>query len=62
MDVKTNYYYDIADDLAAAPDCWALFAWSGRNTGKTYSSLRYMLEGKHKFIFLKRTIEDVKLI
>lgn len=58
----SNYYFNIKDDLERAPEAWAFFAWSGRNTGKTYSTLRYMLESKAKFIFLKRTIEDVKLI
>lgn len=60
--MNERYYYNVADDLAAAPDCWALFAWSGRNTGKTYSALKYMLDTGSRFIFLKRTIEDVKLI
>lgn len=60
--MKNNYYYDIKDDLRRAPDAWAYFAWSGRNTGKTYSALKYMLETGSRFIFLKRTIEDVKLI
>lgn len=59
---KNKYYYDVSDDLAVYPDCWALFAWSGRNTGKTYSALRYCIENRKRFIFVKRTIEDVKLI
>lgn len=57
-----SYYYDIKNDLARYPDTWAVFAWSGRNTGKTYSTLSYMLDTGSRFIFLKRTIEDVKLI
>ena len=57
-----TYYYDVKNDLDRAPECWAYFAWSGRNTGKTYSTLLYMLETGARFIFLKRTIEDVKLI
>lgn len=61
--MTTNkYYYDIRNDLKAYPDCWAYFVWSGRNTGKTYSTLSYMLETGSRFIFVKRTIEDVKLI
>ena len=60
--MNNKYYYDVKEDLLKYPDAWAVFAWSGRNTGKTYSTLCYMLEQKVKFIFLKRTIEDVKLI
>lgn len=59
---KTSYYYDIKNDLEAYPDAWAVFAWSGRNTGKTYSTLKYMLDTGARFVFLKRTMEDVKLI
>lgn len=59
---KNNYYYNIADDLAKYPDAWAYFAWSGRSTGKTYSTLKYMLDEDRRFIFLKRTVEDVKLM
>ena len=57
-----NYYYDIKEDLEKYPGCWAYFVWSGRNTGKTYSALRYMMETKSKFIFLKRTVEDVSFL
>lgn len=58
----SDYYFNIADDLSAFPSCWAYLAWSGRNTGKTYSTLKYMYETGAKFLFLKRTIEDVRLI
>lgn len=58
----SKYYFDIRDDLEKFPDCWLYAAWSGRNTGKTYSTLKYMLDTGARFIFLKRTIEDVKLI
>lgn len=57
-----KYYYDIKDDLKKNPDCWAYWIWSGRNTGKTYSALSYMLETGARFVYIKRTIEDVKLI
>ena len=60
--MKNNYYYTIADDLEIYPDAWAVFAWSGRSTGKTYSTLKYMLDRDARFIFLKRTVEDVKLM
>ena len=57
-----KYYYDIKDDLSAYPEAWAVLAWSGRNTGKTYSILKYMLESGSRFVYVKRTVEDVKLI
>lgn len=60
--MNNNYYYNVKEDLDRFPDCWAFFAWSGRNTGKTYSTLKYMLDTGARFIFLKRTIEDVRLI
>lgn len=55
-------YYDIKDDFKRCPDAWAYMVWSKRGSGKTYSTLRYMVENKKTFIFLKRTIEDVKML
>lgn len=55
-------FYDIRDDLSRYPDAWAYLIWSGRSTGKTYSTLRMMLEDKRKFLFMKRTIDDVKTL
>ena len=55
-------YYDISDDLEAYPDALFMVIWSGRGVGKTYSALRYCIEHKKKFLFLKRTIEDVSFI
>lgn len=55
-------YYDIRDDLRAYPDAWCYLIWSKRGPGKTYSTLRYMIEEVKKFMFLKRTIEDVKML
>lgn len=57
-----NYYFDIKNDFEKYPDCWAFFCWSGRNTGKTYSILKYMLDTGSRFVFLKRTIEDVRML
>ena len=53
--MKNNYYYNIKDDIEKYPDAWAVFAWSGRSTGKTYSTLKYMLDEGRRFIFLKRS-------
>lgn len=55
-------YYDIRDDLKKYPDCWCYLIWSKRGPGKTYSTLRMCIEDKKKFMFMKRTIEDVKLL
>ena len=55
-------YYDIKNDLAAYPDAWCYLVWSKRGPGKTYSTLRYCIENKKPFIFIKRTIEDIKLL
>ena len=55
-------YYDIKNDFRDFPDPWCYLVWSKRGPGKTYSTLRYMVENKKKFVFLKRTIEDVKLL
>lgn len=57
-----NYYYDINADLFKYPDAWAYIVWSGRNTGKTYSTLCHMLDAGVKFLYVKRCVEDVKLI
>ena len=60
--MKQIKYYDIRDDLKRYPDAWAYLIWSKRGPGKTYSSLRMCIEDKKKFVFIKRTIEDVKLL
>ena len=55
-------YYDISEDFKLYPDLWCYVVIGGRTTGKTYSALKYCLKKKIKFVFLKRTIEDVKLL
>lgn len=55
-------YYDIRDDFARCPGAWCYLIWSKRGPGKTYSTLRYMVEEEKKFLFLKRTIEDIKTL
>lgn len=56
------YYYDVREDLEKYPDCWIYIIVGGRNTGKTYSGLRYCREEGIKQVFVKRTQEDVKLL
>lgn len=41
------------------PFCWM---WAGRGTGKTYGVLKYELEHKEKFMFVRRTDKQIKLI
>ena len=60
--MKQPKYYDIKYDLAAYPDAWCYLVWSKRGPGKTYSTLRYCIEHDIKFVFIKRTIEDVKML
>lgn len=59
---KKSYYYDIRDDLKKYPDAIFVFVYGGRGTGKTYSGLRTVIEDNIKFTFVKRTLEDVKLL
>ena len=58
----TKKYYNCFDDITAYPDCWAYVIVGGRHTGKTYSALLNMYQQKKKFIFIKRTNDDVKMI
>ena len=55
-------YYDIRDDLNKYPDAWLYLIYSKRGPGKTYSTLRYVIENNIKFIFMKRTQNDVELL
>ena len=55
-------YYDVRNDLEKYPLAWCILGWSPRGPGKTYSCLRYMIEEKAIFLFIKRTKRDVELI
>lgn len=55
-------YYDIREDIKAYPDAWCYLVWSKRGPGKTYSTLRMCIEDKKKFVFLKRTKDDVDVL
>lgn len=59
---KSNFYYSIRDDIEKYPDAWNYNIYSGRGTGKTYGTLSWCLDEQLKFIFLKRTKEDVELL
>lgn len=58
-----KYYYDVSDAINRYPDAVIYGIVGGRNTGKTYSALvREAITEKFKFVFVKRTIEDVKIL
>ena len=55
-------YYDFREDSEKYPDAWCYIAIGGRNTGKTYSTLKYIHEEDQTEVFVKRTKQDVKLL
>jgi len=55
-------YYRCFDDIETHPDAWAYVIVGGRHTGKTYGALLEMYKQKKKFIFIKRTNDDVKML
>lgn len=57
-----SYYYNFEDDLNAYPDAWCYVIFGGRNTGKTYSGLRTAKDNNIKFVYVKRTQKDIKLL
>ena len=62
----SKVYFDIKDDIERYPEAWCFLVWSARGgssgAGKTYSTLKYMIEMQKKFIFLKRTNKDVDFL
>ena len=59
---KNKYFYNIEDDLEAYPEAIIYTIIGGRNTGKTFSTLLHSYLKEKRFIFIKRTIEDVKML
>ncbi len=57
-----HYYYSISDDIAKYPKAWAYIIIGGRNTGKTYGALKDCTENKRKHVFVKRTMDDVRIL
>ena len=49
--MKNNYYYDVDNDVTN-DDYWCYIIIGGRNTGKTYSSLKSCYLNKRKFVFI----------
>lgn len=54
-----DLYYNIAKDIKDYPEAIIFICFGGRFTGKTFSSLKYCIENDLKFIFMKRTNDDV---
>ena len=59
---KSSYYYNIEDDINKYKDAWCYIIVGGRNTGKTYSTLKSCKKDGRKFTFTKRTNDDVNLL
>lgn len=57
--LSDDMYYNIEADLAAYPEAWCYVIIGGRNTGKTYSTLKYYLNEHLKIVFCKRTNDDI---
>lgn len=55
-------YYQIAHDLEAFPDAVVYIIVGGRGTGKTYGTLKYMIDNNEKFVFIKRTKDDIHMM
>lgn len=63
MGPKKIDYFEIADLLDNKyPEAWCYICIGGRGIGKTYSTLKYMLDYNKRFVFVKRTMDDVNLI
>ncbi len=59
---RDNYYYDIQKDVNTYQKGWCFIVTGGRGTGKTYGALLSCLDNERRFVFVKRTIEDVGMI
>ena len=56
---QNKMYYYIDSDLMKFPWAWCLIVYSKRGPGKTYSALDLCRRSGIKFVYLKRTMEDV---
>lgn len=55
-------FYHFEDDLKACPEALIYCVVGGRNTGKTYSTLKLLYENHITFAFIKRTDKDVDIL
>lgn len=58
--MRSKVHYEIGDDIKAYPDMWLYIIIGGRNTGKTYSALKYYMD--ETTCFIKRTNDDIDMI
>lgn len=61
-EIFDDAYYDIEKDIEAHPSYWLFVIMGGRHCGKTYGALKYYYTRNMKFMFSKRTNDDVRLI
>ena len=59
---KENYYFDIKNDYEKFPDAIIYIEIGGRNRGKTDSALEYEKSQGERFVFVKRTNDDVSMM
>ena len=59
---QNHKYYYIDNDLMKFSHHWMYIIYSKRGPGKTYSVLDLLYRSHIKFIYMKRTIEDVKAL
>ena len=59
-----SYYFDVGPfiDAARSLGCWCILIVGARDRGKTYSMLKLGIERKEQLVFVKRTVDDVKLL
>ena len=57
---QNHKYYYVDNDLQAYPDAWCYLIYSKRGPGKTYSMLDLLRRSEISFVYLKRTMDDVK--
>lgn len=62
MENYNDGYYHIGKDIEDYPDAVVYVVWSPRGPGKTYSVLWHPYENNFPTLFMKRTIDDVKLL
>ena len=55
-------YYHLLADILMYPLAWCIVVWSKRGPGKTYSALWLCFYAHIKFIYVKRTDDDVDFI
>ena len=55
-------YYHVAKDIHDFPDAWCIITWSKRGPGKTTGGVALPVGNNEKFLYMKRTKDDVELL